>query len=134
MMNSESLSEIIMDARQRTLDLVADLTDEEMRGPQLRIVNPPLWEIGHVGWFQEYWVLRNVRKLSPLREDVDSLYDSMKVGHDTRWDLALPSRPETVEYLCRVRDRGIDGLQTLLEGDARYSNSLSVFHGEGHSE
>ena len=26
--------------------------------PQIRIVNPPLWEIGHVAWFQERWCLR----------------------------------------------------------------------------
>ena len=28
-------------------------------GPMLPIVNPVLWEIGHVGWFHEYWTLRH---------------------------------------------------------------------------
>ena len=72
-MRAESLADMITDVRQRTLDLVADLTDEEMLGPKLSIVNPPLWEIGHVAWFQEFWVLRGVRKLAPIRSDADSL-------------------------------------------------------------
>ena len=47
------LAEWVYDARQRTFDLVADLDDEQLIGPYLPIVNPPLWEIGHVAWFQE---------------------------------------------------------------------------------
>ena len=41
----------VRDARQKTLEVVADLSDEQLMGPQLRIVNPLLWEIGHVTWF-----------------------------------------------------------------------------------
>src|SRR3712207_8742909 len=52
---------MLVDTRKRTLELVSDLDDEQMMGPQLRIVNPPLWEIGHLAWFQEYWCLRRPR-------------------------------------------------------------------------
>src|SRR5438874_12536342 len=106
-MDVSRLVEYIVDARQRTLDLVADLTDEEMLGPKLRIVNPPLWEIGHVAWFQEHWALQHVHGLPPIREDGDRLYDSAAVAHDTRWDLLLPSRAETIAYMEDVRDRAI---------------------------
>jgi len=34
----------VRDARQRTLEVVADLSDEQLLGPQLRIVNPLLWD------------------------------------------------------------------------------------------
>jgi iron(II)-dependent oxidoreductase len=43
----------VSEARQRTLQLVADLDDSQLLGPRLEIVNPLLWEIGHVAWFQE---------------------------------------------------------------------------------
>src|SRR2546426_12801589 len=109
-MNATQLAEIVCDARERTFAHVADLTDEEMLGPKLRIVNPPLWEIGHVAWFQEHWVLRKVRRQPLIRSDADRLYDSMAVAHDTRWELALPSRRVTEAYLCEVRDRVIQGL------------------------
>ena len=51
---TEQLASMLVDTRKRTLELVGDLNDEQMMGPQLSIVNPPLWEIGHLAWFQEY--------------------------------------------------------------------------------
>ena len=47
----------LTDARRRTLEIVADLDDLQLMGPRLAIVNPFLWEIGHLAWFQEKWVL-----------------------------------------------------------------------------
>jgi DinB family protein len=38
-------------SRARTLELVVDLDPDELLGPRLDIVNPLLWEIGHIGWF-----------------------------------------------------------------------------------
>jgi hypothetical protein len=58
---TKQLASMLVDTRKRTLELVSDLGDEQMMGPQLRIVNPPLWEIGHLAWFQEYWNLRRPR-------------------------------------------------------------------------
>src|SRR6266436_8245470 len=99
------LEEWVIDARARTLDLVRDLSDEQFRVPLLRIINPPLWEIGHAAYFQEYWVLRHASGQPPMMSNSDSLYDSAKVAHDTRWDLPLPSRALTAGYLESVRDR-----------------------------
>ena len=46
--NNAELVAWVRDARQRTIELVADLTDEQLLGPQLTIINPLQWEIGHV--------------------------------------------------------------------------------------
>ena len=54
MMNPRELVAIMRRFRARTLALVADLDDRQMIGPRLAIVNPPLWEIGHVAWTQEF--------------------------------------------------------------------------------
>ncbi len=51
--DAAQIVEMLVEARSRILDLVSDLSDDQMIGPRLRIVNPPLWEIGHVAWFQE---------------------------------------------------------------------------------
>ena len=79
------LASWVRDARLRTLELVADLSDEQLMGPQLRIVNPLMWEIGHVTWFQEKWVLRHAGGEAPIRVEGDSLYDSAAIPHDSRW-------------------------------------------------
>src|SRR6185503_19364368 len=101
---STLLSECVRDARQRTLDLVGDLTDEQLLGPRLSIVNPLRWEVGHVAWFQEKWALRHAAGRPPIDPRADALYDSMAIAHETRWGLPLLSRGETLDYLRAVRD------------------------------
>ncbi len=131
----EQLAHWVADARQRTMDLVADLADKQLMGPRLAIVNPLLWEIGHVAWFQEHWVLRHAGRQNPIRADGDSLYDSMAIPHDTRWDLPLPSRQETLAYMCEVRDRVLARVQRGgLSDDERYFVLLSIFHEDMHTE
>src|SRR5262249_27215411 len=84
---ADLLADWVKDARRRTLVLVADLSDEQLMGPTSSILNPLLWEIGHVAWFGEKWVLRHANGRPPLRADADALYDSAAVAHDTRWGL-----------------------------------------------
>src|SRR5438094_9345694 len=111
----------VRDARQKTLEVVADLSDEQLMGPQLRIVNPLLWEIGHVTWFQEKWALRHASGQAPVRADGDSLYDSAAISHDSRWSLPLPSRRDKMDYMMALRDgvlaRGRGGDLSVRERD-----------------
>jgi iron(II)-dependent oxidoreductase len=124
----------VQDARRRSLELVADLSDEQLLGPPLPTVNPPLWEIGHVAWFQEKWVLRHAGGRPPLRADADALYDSAAVAHDTRWDLALPCREETFRYLAAVLDQVLARLAEGPSADEVYFTLLSLFHEDMHGE
>ena len=123
----------VRDARRRTRALVADLAD--LFGPRLDIVNPLHWEIGHVAWFQERWVLRHALGEAPLRADGDALYDSATVPHDARWDLPLPDRAATLAYLAEIEDRVVDRLGRSRPDDALvYFARLSVLHEDMHDE
>jgi ergothioneine biosynthesis protein EgtB len=123
------------DARTRTLDLVRDLSDEALFGPRLAIVNPLHWEIGHVAWFQELWNLRHARGEDPIREDGDRLWDSSAIPHDDRWDLPLPSRRETLDYLRATLDRLIERLSASEPSEEeRYFAHLAIFHEDMHDE
>jgi iron(II)-dependent oxidoreductase len=126
----------LRDARRHTLALVADLNDQQLMGPRLEIVNPLLWEIGHVAWFQEYWVLRHLNRRDPILPNGDALYDSAKVAHETRWDLPLPARAKTLEYMQEVLDRITDQYhhQERIDDQAEYLLSLAVFHEDMHDE
>jgi iron(II)-dependent oxidoreductase len=130
----EELARMLTDARQRTLALVADLTDEQLIGPYLPIVNPLLWEIGHAAWFQERWVLRHLRGAEPIRVDGDRLYDSAKVAHGTRWNLPLPSRAETLRYMQEVLDRSLERLSPHPSSEEAYFYQLALFHEDMHDE
>ena len=134
-MMAMELSEWVHDARRRTLDLVTDLDDEQLKGPYLPIINPMLWEIGHVAWFQEKWVLRHVCKRKPIRKDADAIWDSIVIPHTTRWDLPLPSRDGTISYICDVRDHVIDALQNDARSEQlSYFVRYTTFHEDMHNE
>jgi len=53
-----ALRAALIEARDYTLALYAHLSPGQLRFPRLRIVNPPFWELAHIGWFQEHWCLR----------------------------------------------------------------------------
>ena len=118
------------DARARSLALTLDLDDARWLGPRLATVNPLLWEMGHLGWFQEYWVLRHARREAPILGNGDALYDSAKVPHDTRWDLPLPDRGAVLAYLREVLERTVRSARE----EERYFLALALFHEDMHGE
>ncbi len=104
-------------------------------GPKLDIVNPVLWEIGHVGWFHEYWTLRHSHGQAPLIEQADNLWNSSTVAHDTRWSLNLPDRSGTFAYLADVLERQCDHLaRGNFPEHARYFYELAIRHEDMHVE
>ena len=69
--SGNTLESWTIEARSRTLDLVRDLSDDQLRVPLLRTINPFLWELGHVAYFQEYWVLRHAGGKAPMLQRSD---------------------------------------------------------------
>jgi EgtB-related family protein len=132
------LAEDLIDSRARSARITAQFGGERLLGPKLAIVNPPLWEIGHLGWFQERWCLRlraDGGLDDSLLENADALYDSSAVAHDTRWDLPLPSLRETSSYLAAVLERTLERLRREPENAAlRYYARLANFHEDMHAE
>jgi iron(II)-dependent oxidoreductase len=129
------LAKWVSDARERTFDLISDVTDDQMMGPLLDTINPLLWEIGHHAWFQSKWVLREACGQDPIREDEDALYDSIAIAHDTRWDLPLPSREETQDYMRQVRDRVLEIIEKGdLPDEVIYHVLYSTLHEDMHTE
>src|SRR5579862_1236499 len=122
----------LLDARRRTVALVADLRDEALLVPMLDTINPILWEIGHVASFTEFWMLRHLRGLDPIVENADKLYDSAKVAHDARWSLPLPTRAQTMDFLARQLERTL--ARPWDDERAAYFAALSLFHEDMHDE
>lgn len=138
---SSELYNALQETRERTLELIEDLSDEQMMGPRLDIVNPLLWEIGHLAFFQEFWVLRQARQQTPILSNGDALYDSARVAHDTRWELPLPSRKNTLDYMQCVLDRVTNptatnrtATTTLGRYDEDYFLRLTLLHECMHDE
>jgi gamma-glutamyl hercynylcysteine S-oxide synthase len=120
-------------ARDCTRRVTDDLAGERELGPQLAIVNPPRWEVGHVGWFQEFWCLRGgSEERTSILPNADALYNSATVPHAARWSLALPSFADTIAYRDEVLERLIN--QVKEDRADTYFVDLAVRHELMHAE
>lgn len=145
----ERLADALRATRQRTLALVNAWAQAvpDLRVPQMAEFNPPLWELGHIGWFQAAWIARNPGRgrgeacdpdpvrLAARRPDADALYDSSRVPHGTRWHLPLPDLNAT----CRDLEAGLADTLALLadstdDDTALYFYRLVLFHEDMHNE
>ncbi len=134
-MTASQLIRDVKDARRRTLELIQGLSGEQLMGPRLSIVNPLLWEIGHVAWFHERWILRHLDGQPPLLANADALYDSIAIPHDVRWDLPLPPLAETLSYMAEVLEALAERLcgKPMTAADA-YFYQLTIYHEDMHDE
>jgi iron(II)-dependent oxidoreductase len=129
------LTEILQDARSRTLELLQGLDAAQLIGPKLDTVNPMLWEIGHVAWFYEYFILRRLYNHRPLLANGDDLYDSIKIAHDTRWNLPLLSLDDTIDYMGQVQDALIGRLDGAMANETdSFIYRFATFHEDMHDE
>ena len=132
--------------REYTLALYADLPSaywEPRNFPQQATVNPALWELAHLAWFQEFFALRwraddvaGVGTPSCLAV-ADQLFDSRNVPHQSRWQLAYPSKAICLDYMQRVQQNVLEALAGS-GADARYSDrygfQLALVHEDMHAE
>jgi iron(II)-dependent oxidoreductase len=142
----------LLETRQRTLDL-ADayagvLAPAGMEVPYAPQLNPPLWEWGHIAWFQEYWVTRNQQRSlgvrcdpshprAPLQPLADTWYDSSRVPHRVRWSRPLPDADATRDYLAAALDGTLQALAALpadAGDDDLYFFRLVALHEAMHAE
>jgi gamma-glutamyl hercynylcysteine S-oxide synthase len=148
--DAATLASALTALREQTLDSFADV--RRVLGGRLDIayaeeVNPPLWELGHVGWFEEFWIARNsdrhrgaratleAARAAALLPDADALYDSSNVAHPRRWHLRLPDARRTELYLAQVRQRTLALLHDAADNDdALYFFRLVLMHEAMHHE
>ena len=129
------LASILRDAHARTLELVSGLEGDQLMGPKIPIVNPLVWEIGHVAWFHEYFILRRLYDQAPILANGDQIYDSIAIHHETRWDLPLLCLDDTLTYIERVLETLVDRLDgpTASPQDS-YIYRFSTCHEDMHTE
>ena len=124
----------IEDSKARSYELIADLSGQQLLGPRLPIVNPLRWELGHIAWFYEKWILRRNGQ-SSLLAGADALYDSVAVLHNTRWDLVLPSLKRIKRYFEEVSKAVLEKLSSSSSSsEDLYHGLYSVFHQDMHNE
>lgn len=134
LLDAGTIAAWVIDTHTRTMELVEDLTDDQLIGPQLPTVNPLIWEIGHLAWFMERFVLRQACQEDGILPYADAIWDSSAIPHDTRWRLTLPSRKETLAYMTEVANRVADRVTRNSTDVIRHFALYTVFHHDMHTE
>jgi gamma-glutamyl hercynylcysteine S-oxide synthase len=146
------LSLALMDARNHTLRWIGAYEEaigdaQQFQMPESPDLLPPLWLLGHIGWFHERWIARNVQRqrgtladasatrLASVLPDADRWYDPAQSARGIRWQLDLPDLSAIKQYLAETMDIVLDLLDGAAETDeSLYFFRLALFHEDMQGE
>jgi gamma-glutamyl hercynylcysteine S-oxide synthase len=98
------LARALEHARERTDALLEPLTDDQLTRQISPLQSPLVWDLGHIGHFEELWLLRRVGGRCALSPEHDDLYDSFAHARSERGDLAILPPQAAREYVREVRE------------------------------
>lgn len=124
--DTDEITRALSDARARTLALV-DLPEATQRAQISPLMSPMVWDLAHIGNYEELWLLRALDGRAAIDASLDDLYNAFEHPRWTRPDLPVLGPAEARAYLDRVRGEAVDLLIHLGEVDrAGGQNDVSV--------
>jgi iron(II)-dependent oxidoreductase len=91
-------------ARRRTDGLLEPLSDEQLTREISPLQSPLVWDLAHIGHFEELWLLRRVGERSAVSSEYDDLYDSFAHARSERGRLPVLSPRAARAYVRDVRE------------------------------
>jgi iron(II)-dependent oxidoreductase len=130
----------LSEARARTVQLVAPLTEEQLNRVYSPILSPLIWDLGHIANFEELWLVQRIGARDPLRGELGALYDAIEQPRKARGELPILKADEVRPYMEQVRERTLEVLEeveldpadSLLRGGFVYE--LILAHEHQHNE
>ncbi len=133
----EVLSLALMDARNHTLHTMAQFekTIPELRFasdlsvPRIAEALPPLWLLGYVGWFQEWWIGRNTQRslgsqcpaqpvrLASIEPKADASWNPAMLSRSDRWVQSQPELGDIKAYLLETLESTLETLEKTDDSD-----------------
>ena len=135
----DRIAEKLIEARARTLLLVSQLSDADLREQHDTLMSPILWDLGHIAHFEELWLTRNVS--GPMEfSEMPGLYNPFEHPRATRATLRLPSLQQLLATAAEIRTdvfralqfADLESTQPLLAGGFVYNMVLQ--HEYQHNE
>lgn len=148
-LSGTALAAALRDSRLRTLALVEDLSDVQWCPPHQIGINPIAWELAHIAWFAEFWILRGPHQRDadgfaharqpPRFAGPDALFDSARLAHARRWTEPMPARDALHSMLRGQLEACIQAIPQTPAGagpsdDPLYFHRLALFHEDMHGE
>jgi gamma-glutamyl hercynylcysteine S-oxide synthase len=98
------------DARARTEALLAPVSDADMARQHSPLMSPLVWDLGHIGNFEELWLVQQLAEIPPLDPAYDDMFNAFLHPRRTRTQLPLMDRAQTHAYLAQVRAQALANL------------------------
>jgi gamma-glutamyl hercynylcysteine S-oxide synthase len=116
--DAEQLLAALQRARERTLALVAPLSDEQLEAVHSAIMSPLVWDLAHIAAYEDLWLGHRLGGRELLRPELAALYDAFETPRAARGEIDLLNVAEARAYLEQVRAGAIEALRAAGIGDA----------------
>jgi gamma-glutamyl hercynylcysteine S-oxide synthase len=130
---TDALLEGLADARERTLELVAPLSDADIEAQQSPLMSPLAWDLAHIAAYEDLWLVHRFGERPLLHEDLAATYDAFETPRSVRGDIELLDRPGAEAYLEEVRARTLEVIAERGTGDGDLVE-LVIRHEHQHRE
>jgi iron(II)-dependent oxidoreductase len=127
------IAEALREARERTLALVAPLSDADVEAQHTPLMSPLAWDLAHIAAYEELWLVHRFAGEPLSRPELAAMYDAFETPRAVRGDLPLLSRAQALEYLAAVRERVLARLEDGGPGDGLL-HELVLRHEHQHGE
>jgi iron(II)-dependent oxidoreductase len=123
----------LTEARERTLALVASVSDDDLERVHSTLMSPLVWDLGHIAAFEDLWLVHRYGERPLLHDDLASVYDAFETPRSDRGDLPFLRPDEAREYLAEVRARTLDVIEERGVGDG-IVHEMVLRHEQQHGE
>jgi iron(II)-dependent oxidoreductase len=130
--SATELAAALEHARKRTEALLEPLDDEQLTRQVSPLQSPLVWDLAHIGYFEELWLLRRGNGREAASAEFDDLYDSFAHRRAERGTLPILSPDAARAYVSKVRDEVLERLQELPRDD--FLVGMVVQHELQHGE
>jgi gamma-glutamyl hercynylcysteine S-oxide synthase len=132
---------LLLEARERTLRLVAPVSEEDMNRVHDPLMSPLVWDLGHIAAYEDLWLCQRVGGLPALRPELADVYDAAETPRATRGGTPYLRLEPAHEYMEAVRERALKLLDdgTLTGGGRALTRAGSALelvlqHEHQHTE
>ena len=117
-LSGDELKQYVADELERSRDrsiglTTATLDEGELLAQHSKLMSPLVWDLAHIGNYEELWLLREAAGVEAMRPELDDIYDAFEHPRSTRPTLPLLKPDEAGDYIGLVRRKVLDALETI---------------------
>ncbi len=125
--------EALGETRERTLALVAPLSDGQLERTYSKLMSPLVWDLAHIAAFEDLWLSHRYGGLPQLRVDLAEIYDAIETPRARRGTIELLAAGQAREYMREVRARALEVIEQRGIGSGQL-HELTIRHEQQHNE